>query len=481
MFRVLFVSSEVYPIIKSGGLADVAGALPKALADRGHDVRILMPAYAEALQRLSYVEPVANLFISSVGRHVQLLESRIPGTSNRVWLVHDPPLFSRPGIYTNAYGSDWPDNLDRFALLCASAARITNGTAGISWQPDCVHGNDWPCGLIPAYLDPGRRPRTVFTIHNLAHQGLFQSYQLDRLGISDHAQHNGNLLHHGKLSFLKSAINLYDQLTTVSPTYAAEISNGPLDGTIGDGMRQRRDPCKGVLNGADYTLWDPGRDPFIAHRYNATLLSRKAANKQVLQLQCGFKPCASTPLLGIVSRLVYQKGIDLVLDALPALVARGVQLVVLGIGEVHLEHRLSAFSARNPRHVAFFRRFDERLAHQVQAGADILLMPSRFEPCGLNQMYAQRYGTVPVVRRTGGLADTVHDFRVNVDRSLSTGFIFDDASAWALEETLYRCLSTFKQPAIWRTIQLRGMGRDFGWERSAQHYESIYAQTTRGV
>jgi len=462
---VLFATSELAPLIKTGGLADVSRALPSTLARRRIDVRIVMPAYRAVLERLDDVRTVARARVASFD--IELLETELePGLP--LWLIKNP-LFDRPGTpYQDPGGLDWSDNADRFGCFCHAIVWLANGGAGEA--PQVVHLNDWQTGPAAALLSlQPERPRTLFSVHNLEYQGLFDASAMDRLSFPARLWTLDGLEFFGRTSFIKGGLAFADSLTTVSPTYAREILT-PEGGRGLDALLcNRSDRLKGITNGIDEAQWNPETDPHLAMHFSAASIEGKAANKAALQQELGLEESAM-PVFGIVSRLAPQKGMDLVLDIVDRLVALPAELAVLGSGERALEEGFVAAAARHPGRVSYARRFDERLAHVIEAGADMLLMPSRFEPCGLNQMYSMRYGTVPVVRRTGGLADTVEP----AHEPNGTGFLFDEPSATALWCAVEEALEMFVDVAQWRSIQRNGMLRDFSWSRSAAHYVDLY-------
>lgn len=404
--NLLFVASEAYPLIKTGGLADVAGALPEILRQQGMDVRLLLPAYADVLARLEAApQEVAELQLAGI--RVRILETRLPGTALLTWLLDHPWFSERHGNpYQNPQGEPWVDNADRFMLLCRAAAVISTEHTVLDWRPHILHGNDWHTGPAIALTHLSEtRPRTVFTIHNLAHMGLFDRQTFDRLQFPPHFWHEHGLEYYQQCSFMKGGLFYADLITTVSPTYAAEICYAPggmgLEGLLSD----RRDRLVGILNGIDNDTWDPARDVYLEHCYDASSLDKKALNKSSLQQALGLQPRDDCPLVGFIGRLVEQKGLELILPVLEQILASPAQLVLLGTGEPDYEQRLQAVASAQPGSMAVVLDYDESLAHRIEAAADIFLMPSLFEPCGLNQLYSLRYGTLPLVRaacRHGG-------------------------------------------------------------------------------
>jgi starch synthase len=477
MHRVLFVASEAYPLIKTGGLGDVCGSLPPALASLGAEVRLLLPAYRDVLARLGEVQRLTDIYVAEVNLNVSLLETALPGTRVPVWLLDCPPAYDRPGSpYVDSRGQPWGDNAQRFALLARVATRIAQGGLGLAWRPDVVHCHDWQAGLVPALLakEP-QRPATVFTIHNLAYQGVFPRSTFVALQLPERLWSLDGVEFHGQVSFIKGGIAFADRITTVSPTYAREIQT-PAFGCGLDGLLLRYGGhLRGILNGIDADEWNPQDDRHLVMGYSAERLADKLPNKRALQEQAGLPREARTALIGNVGRLVGQKGIDLLLAALPQLMQLPVQIVVLGTGEAVYERALRAAAARYPERLAVTIGYDEHLAHRIEAGADMFLMPSRFEPCGLSQLYSLRYGAVPIVHRVGGLADTVVDSNpANLAAGTATGVVFDEPTAPALVAAVERALALYRQPTIWRAIQRTGMRQDFSWRHSAAEYLKLY-------
>jgi starch synthase len=479
--KILFASSEVHPLMKTGGLADVSASLPIALREHGQDVRIIMPAYRQCLRKLAQWQTVATIKLSGYHQAVDILETTLPDSDVTLWLLDSPYHFDRDGgPYTAPDGHDWHDNAARFALLSRAAAAIAMNEAGLDWQPDILHCNDWQTGLAPALIaDRAGRPATVFTIHNLAYQGLFSYAVFQALDLPASLWQMDGVEFFGLMSFMKGGLIFADQITTVSPTYADEICSAEygygLEGLLSYRAQQGR--LSGILNGIDYHIWNPQSDPHIEKHYSPRLVRHKAANKAALQQQFFLPENKDSLLVGLISRLVSQKGIDLAIDAMTRVLEAGhdVQLVCLGSGEPGYEQALRVLRAQFPDRVGVSIGYDEALSHQIEAGADVFLMPSRFEPCGLNQMYSLRYGTLPIVRNTGGLADTVVDASdENRKAGIANGFKFDEASSTALEQTLLRAVALYARPRIWRSMMLVAMQHDFSWENSANTYIDLY-------
>lgn len=479
MTNLLFAVSETHPLVKTGGLADVAYSLPRALQPHLHELRMVMPAYRQAIERAGRLKPVATLHVAGFTESVRILEGKMPDSGIKIWLVDAPAYFDRDGgPYGDTEGIDWPDNAARFTLFARAVVEIACNRAGLRWQPDLVHCNDWQTGLVPALLQrEAARPATVFTIHNLAYQGLFDADVFRTLALPQSLWTPAGLEFYGRLSFLKGGIAFADRLTTVSPTYAREIQTPDFGYGLEGLLAFRAGRLAGILNGADYTQWEPTHDALIEQHYDARSLDLKAVNKRALQRSMGLPQTADVPLLGMIGRLVEQKGIDLLLAILPALLQQPVQLAVLGSGEKKFEQALLDIARRHPREIAVHIGYSEQLAHHIEAGADMFLMPSRFEPCGLNQLYSLRYGTVPIVRRTGGLADSVVDATdAQLQDGTATGFVFDAATPDALLHTLRRALTLFQQPEQWRKVATCGMQQDFSWGSNTRAYLDVYRQ-----
>ena len=472
--NVLFVASEIYPLVKTGGLADVVGALPVALAEAGVEVRVVVPGYPEILDGIKgdgERRPLGDLLGAG---DAWLVSGRLPESGVPVWVIDCPALYDRKGRgpYLDPNGEDWPDNHLRFALLARAAVLLCEMGAALGWRPDILHAHDWHAGLAAAYLHfrGGPRPGTVFTVHNMAFPGNFTAETLPAIGLPPEAFAIEGAEFHGKVSFLKAGLQYSDRITTVSPTYAREIRE-PEFGCGFEGLLDARsDDLRGILNGIDYRTWDPTSDPLITRTYDVEHLGRRDRNKDALRERFGLSRTDEAPVVGIVSRFTRQKGIDLILEAIPSLLAMGVQVMALGSGDRDLEKGFADSRASYPGRVGFEAGYDEALAHLIQAGCDMLLVPSRFEPCGLTQLSALRYGTPPVVRRTGGLADSVIDARDGD----GTGFVFDFATSSALADAVSRAVAAFRKRRSWRALQRRGMEQDFSWARAAVEYRTLY-------
>jgi starch synthase len=479
---VLSVAAEAFPLIKTGGLADVVGALPGALAAEGIDVRTLLPGYPAvmaALRDAAVVHALPQLH----GAPARVLAGRAAGLD--LFVLDAPHLYARPGSPYGGPDGEWPDNGLRFAALAQVAADLGHGAVG-GYAPDVIQAHDWHAGLVPAYLHYAQRPRpgTVMTIHNLAYQGQFPRDLLAALGLPPQAFAHDGVESHGAIGYLKAGIALADRVTTVSPTYAAEILTDEGSMGLGDVLNRRAAVLTGILNGIDDTLWNPATDVHLASRFAATGLAARASNKAALQARFGLDRDSAALLVGVVSRLTWQKGMDLLLAALPVLLRSGAQLAMLGSGDQELEGGFADAARRHPGRIGAWIGYDEALAHLVQGGADAVLVPSRFEPCGLTQLAALRYGAIPVVARVGGLADSVVDASVaNRAAGVATGVQFAPVTQQQLEVALDRTLALWRDPRQWRVLQARAMSTDVGWGRSAKDYEGLFRDlvTARGA
>jgi starch synthase len=477
--NILFATPECAPYVKTGGLGDVSAALPATLAALGHDVRVLMPAY-RGMKVVGEIGDGVELPAYGPWPAAQIVPVRVD-SGVTLLLLACPALYQRPGgPYVDASGQDYHDNAMRFGMLSRVAALFGTVHSPLKgWHADVVHANDWPCGLAPLYLAQTRMiaphettATSVLTIHNIAFQGVFPMASADLLGIPGMWRGMDGVEFWGQLSMLKAGLQFADAITTVSPTYAREIQT-PEFGVGMDGvLRARASRLRGILNGIDPTAWDPAEDKLLPHRYSRDALQGKSLCKAALQARCGLAPDRTALLCAVVSRLTAQKGIDLVLESLPRLLAAGAQLVVLGQGDPALQQALAAAARKYPKQVAVTFGFDEPLAHLIEAGADAFLMPSRFEPCGLNQMYSQVYGTPPLVAPVGGLLDSVTD--ATGDPSHGTGYVMASADAAGFGEAFERLLKDWAEPLRWRRIQANGMARHFGWEDSAMQYLEVY-------
>jgi starch synthase len=473
--RLLSVASEAHPIVKTGGLADVVGALPRALAPEGVEVTTLLPGYPavmEALRAASRVAAFDDLFDGEA----HLVAGTAAGLE--VLAVDAPHLFARlGGPYVGPDGNDWPDNAFRFAALSRVAAQVARGAAP-RFVPDVVHAHDWQAGLVPAYLrGDAHRPPVVFTVHNLAFQGKYPRALLEALGLSPDSFTTDGVEYYGSISFMKAALQYADRITTVSPTYAAEILTPEWGMGLEGLLRKRASVFSGILNGIDDEIWDPAIDPDLVANYDARDVQRRAANTAALRSRFGLDDDPDALLFGVISRFSWQKGLDVLLDALPRLVDSGAQLVLLGSGDADLERGFLSSARENPSRIGCLAGYDETLAHQIQAGANAMLVPSRFEPCGLTQLCALRYGALPVVSRVGGLADTVIDANdAALAAGVATGIQFAPVHREALEFALARALKLFANRAEWTRVQANGMAADVSWRRPARQYAQLYRE-----
>ncbi|MHB0964090.1 MAG: glycogen synthase GlgA [Gemmatimonadaceae bacterium] len=471
---VLSVASEAFPLVKTGGLGDVVGALPLALKREGIATTTLLPGYASVIEALEGAVTVREYDFLQ-GAPARLVAGRAAGLD--LLVLDSPHLYARPGNpYVAPDGTDWPDNAQRFAALGAAAADVARGAVA-GFVPDIVQAHDWQAALAVALLhySSGRRPGTVMTVHNLAFQGKFPRELLEVVGLPPRAFAADGVEYYGDIGYLKAGLALADRVTTVSPTYAAEIRS-PEHGMGLDGLlRHRTNVLTGILNGIDTDVWNPATDPHLTASYDARRLGRRAANRMALQARMDLALDPDALLVGVVSRLTWQKGLDLLPDVLPALIALGGQLALLGSGDFALEAALLDAAAAHPDRISVSIGYDESLAHQIQGGVDALLVPSRFEPCGLTQLCALRYGAVPVVAHAGGLADTVIDANeMAVAASAGTGVVFAPDSPDALGFALERVAKLHRDPRSWQQTQRRGMKTDVSWARPATQYASLF-------
>ena len=481
--RVLHVGAEIYPFVKTGGLADVIGALPAALVAAHADARVLLPGLPALTKVLRDAKAVGSVQAPWGGVAAELVEGRLDAPSQgnvRVILLRHDALYARAGTpYGDGSGHAFVDNPRRFALLGLAAARLAEGV-NPAWQPQVLHAHDWHAGLAAAYNAFSRRAGksaagSVFTIHNLAFQGVFARAAFAELGLPADAWGVQGVEFHDQLSFMKAGLHYADRITTVSPTYAREIQTTELGAGLDGLLRERSAAVSGILNGVDDAVWDPAHDALIATHFSAQRITGKAQCKAALQQECGLGVQDTAPLFTAVSRLTEQKGLQLLVGAIDALVERGAQLIVLGSGDAAFEDAFRAAAKKHPRHVCLRQGYDEALSHRIFAASDVTLVPSRFEPCGLTQMYALRYGSLPLVRRTGGLADTVIDCTLeDLAEERATGFVFERFDADDLLRAVRRAFTLWSRPRDWRVVQKRAMAQRFGWDTAAQRYLSLY-------
>lgn len=473
--KVLFAAPEVAPFIKTGAVGDTASSLPAALAGLGADVRLLVPGYPQIIDALKSRGRAAALPSLPDVPPAQLLASKHPSGVQMLVIACD--IYNRAGApYEDAAGKPWPDNAIRFGLLSYISALLSSGASPFPWSPDILHCNDWQTGLGPAYLRYVNSPKakTVFTVHNLADQGLFPPEYTARVGLPTEALSPDGAEYRGQLGFLKAGLQFADRITTVSPSYAEEVQSGPLGMGMEGLLARRHEALSGILNGIDTDTWDPDNDPYIERYYNQGRLAHKEDNRRALRARLGLAD-VDAPLFAMVGRLLDRKGVDVLADVVPELVKLPAQLVVLGSGDARHEARFQELEQAFPGSVAVRIGYDESLTHQIAAGADIALVPSRYEPCGVNQMYAQRYGTPPVVHATGGLKDSVIDATAtNLSARKATGFMFSPLTGEQLLDACRRAADLFRNKRGWRQVQKNGMAQDFSWDTPAEQYLELY-------
>jgi starch synthase len=487
--NVVFVASEAVPFAKTGGLGDVAGALPRALTKMGHSVAVFLPCYRRVWTVGIEIAPTGITLRIPIGARLveaTLYESRLPGCDVRVYFIDQPRYFDRDGLY-GSDGKDYEDNGERFIFFDRA---VLEAILALQLRPDVIHCNDWQTGLIPVYLKTVYQRSAglstagaLLTIHNLAYLGLFPHWDMALTGLEWHLFNWRQLEFHGKLCFMKGGLVFADMLSTVSPTYAREIQTHRLGSGLEDLLRYRRADLRGIVNGIDIEAWAPSNEPMLAARYDvATVTQGKAQCKAWLQRKAGLAERPEVPLFAQIGRLDPQKGWDVLAEVADLLLGRDVQLVVLGDGHPKYRALLEDLERRHSGKVWTYLGFSDELAHQIEAGADIFLMPSVFEPCGLNQLYSLAHGTVPIVRATGGLADTVIDANPeNLANGTATGFVFVDPTAGALWATIERALAIWPDRAAWVALQRTGMTTDWTWERSARDYVGLYEEIQQRV
>jgi len=483
--KILFLSSETYPFAKTGGLADVAGSLPKALKELGHEIRVIMPKYKEINERRYVLREVIRLKDIAIDFgdekiHFNVKSAFIPDSKIQIYFIDYKPFFYRDGLYiNNRTKEEYPDNGLRFSLYCRS---VLETLKLLYWQPQIIHCNDWQTGLIPFYLrtsfkdDPFfKKCRTLITIHNLGYQGIFDTSILPQIDVPEDMFHPGSPLEYfGKINFLKTGINFSDYITTVSETYAQEIQGSSEYGCGLEGvLKDNNERLLGILNGVDYSVWNPEVDKYIPENYSYNTIKNKYQNKTALLKKNGWKDKENVPLIGIISRLADQKGFDILLDVLEKIFLLDVRIVILGTGEKKYHKLLSGMEKKHPDKLKIYLKFDEKLAHLIEAGSDMFLMPSRYEPSGLNQLYSLRYGTVPIVRKTGGLADSISDFSISEDEK-GNGFTFDNYSSEELLAAVQKAIEYYKDTKTWKKIIKNGMKDDYSWNVVAKKYSKIY-------
>jgi starch synthase len=473
MIEVLSVASEVYPLVKTGGLADVAGALPAAMAAHGVSMRTLLPGYP-AVMREAAAARVVHEFGDLFDGPARLLAGRMAGLD--LIVLDAPHLYDRAANpYLGPDGRDWPDNWKRFAALSWVAGQLTLGMVE-GYQPEVLHAHDWQSGLAPAYVKygPSDKVKTVFTVHNLVFQGHFGADIYARLDLPPHAYYE-SIEYYGGVGYLKAGLATADAITTVSPTYAHEIRTPAFGAGLDGLLNLRASALFGITNGIDIEAWNPATDPALVQDYGASSIHKRAINKQAVRDRFGITGDDGM-LFAVVSRLTSQKGVDMIAANVDWLVSLGATLVILGSGDAGLEASLEAAAARHPGRVGMVKAYDENLSHLIQGGADAILVPSRFEPCGLTQLYGLRYGCVPVVARVGGLADTVIDANeAAVEAGVATGLQFSPVTSEVLGEAIQRAVTLYGRDKVWRKIQRRGMKSNVSWDASAKKYARLYA------
>lgn len=466
--KILFVSPEVVPFAKTGGLADVAGSLPKALKELGHDVRIFMPRYKKidpAKNDLKMMDP-------------EIYEGRLPGSDVIVYFYENEGYFGNREELYQVKGKDYEDNLERFSAFCRAGLRFVKK---INWQPDIVHCNDWQSALMAAYLKVFYREdpfffetAAVYSIHNMGYLGMFPKEKLPATGLGWGEFSMDKLEFWGNIALTKAGFVYADVINTVSQTYAKEIQTEEFGHGLDGLLRFRSHDVYGIVNGLDYDLWNPATDPYITRHYSAATISFKNENKAELQKLCGLPRKKTTPVIGMISRLADQKGLDILAGALDDIMHMNCQFVVLGTGDPKYHELLKNMKEKYPKHIGISLKFDAKLAQLIYAGSDMFFMPSRYEPCGLGQLISFKYGTIPIVRKTGGLADTVRDF--NSKTGEGDGFVFEEYSSAALCAAVKRAVETFKKRSLWKKLQEKVMEYDYSWEASAKKYEELYAK-----
>lgn len=486
--RVLFATSEAYPLIKTGGLADVSGALPKTINNLAEfdsavanvDVKILIPGYSAVLEKLKNIIPIAN--IEALGQTCTLLMGKMPDSDTEVIVIQNTPLYERKGgPYSDQNGIEWLDNALRFGVLSRVASLLCSKNSPLQdWMPDLIQCNDWQTGLAPAYMKlvDFSSTKSILSLHNLAFQGCYDISWLKALELPAENFKISGFEYHGQISFLKAGLVYADKLSTVSPTYAQEIQTEAFGFGMQGLLQIRKDDLTGILNGIDTEEWTPKTDPSLIKNYSVSDLTGKQAVKKALQQQLGLHVDANAPLLGIVSRLTHQKGLDLLPVIMHQLIANGCQFAILGSGDKALEASFNDFAQRYPEQVSMNSGYNETLSHNIMAGSDMFIMPSRFEPCGLNQLYGLAYGTPPIVSPTGGLADSVCDTNdITIKNNTATGFVMKSVSSASLLVTIEHALAAWKNRTLWQKIQKNGMQQDIGWDSSAKAYLKLYEKT----
>jgi starch synthase len=485
-FKVWYLASEVSPFAKTGGLGDVTGSFPKALKTLNQEIRVIMPKYKSINERKYVLREVIRLkdipvTINDVTRTINVKSAFLPDSKVQIYFIEIPEFFGRTNLYTDSTtGRDYPDNAERFAYFCKGALETLKI---LSWRPDIIHCNDWQSALTPYYLktiykddDFLQNIKTIFTIHNFSYQGVFKKSVAEALDIQPtEMEKNGAFENDGNLNLLKGAILYSDQITTVSETYAKEISTQKDFGYgLEKVLQKKADSFSGILNGVDYSVWSPAHDKLIPFKYSEEDMEGKNQNKQALLARVNLKYQEDVPVIGMISRVVEQKGFNLLLDAMNQLMELNIQLVILGTGDKKIEKQILSFQKKHSKKISLNQTFDETLAHMIEAGSDIFLMPSSYEPCGMNQMYSLKYGTIPIAYKVGGLAETIKEYD-SEDKS-GNGFVFEKYSGKDLVRAVKRALRLYKKSDVWRELQISTMQEDFSWDKSAQSYLDLYVK-----
>lgn len=487
--NILFLSSEVEPFAKTGGLADVSSALPQAIKELGHEIRIMMPRYRFISERKFKLHDIIRLkeIPVPIGKNSEIGNVKSSFISNlkekvQVYFLDNANYFGRDGIYQNLVGKkDYKDNDERYIFFCRG---VLETLKRLGWQPDIIHCNDWQTGIVPAYIKTlyasdefFKSIKTVFTIHNMAYQGAFTSESFEKSGLPKSVFHSEGVEAYGKFNFLKTGLHYADAITTVSERYAEEICSSDEYGAGLNGLlAKRKKDLTGILNGIDYEVWNPLTDEYIYRKFDIKSIDAKLDNKKALLQRFNIPYKEGVILIGGISRLVEQKGFDLVIEILDEMMKLNVHFILLGSGEKAVEKKFETMHKKYSHQMGVFFGFDNELAHLIEAGSDLFLMPSRYEPCGLNQMYSMRYGTIPVVRATGGLDDTVEDY---VGGGKGTGFKFEKYDAKELLKAVQRAIKVYQQPEEWKKLMRNGMQKDFSWEHSAKKYVNLYKELLR--
>jgi starch synthase len=474
MKKILFITSEIYPLIKAGGLGDFSYSFTHALQQNHFEPLVLVPGYQDLIDKLEMPDVI---FEFGDPCSTRILESIVPESNVTLWVVDCPSLFGFHGSpYTDKEGNERTDVAIRFAHFCRIATEVAMDHIQQDWKPDIAHCNDWPCGLVPAFLSTCLNPpASVFTIHNLGYQGNFPAHYFDLLDIPVAWRNYQCLEFYNQLSFIKGGLVFAHELTTVSPGYAAEIQTPEYGCGMQELIASRREQLRGILNGVDYDLWNPASDDLIKVHYDSEHLEDKAKNKLALQKECGLPKGKSCFLVSFIGRLASQKGIELLIEAIRNNIDNNLQWIVLGCGLKHYERALNELAQQYPEKVSVHTTYDEALAHRIEAGADAFLMPSYYEPCGLNQIYSLKYGTIPIVSQTGGLADSICNMdKASLENNTATGFLFGKGNSAEMLATVETAAAIFKKKAVWQQLQRKAMEQDFSWESAIKDYVEVY-------